>query len=95
MTYEESNALMQDPIFRGRIKVAALKFADSIMIEADTVPAHNTRTKWAQNTFQNPEMVANQLQPPVVIDNQVQTDGSGITDMALQVTVETVVNKTL
>ena len=93
MTYQESAALMNDFEFRGRIKVSALKFADSIMIEAGTVPAHNTREKWALNTMQNPEMVAAQLQPPVVMDAQVQTDGKEITDSALQVSVETVVNK--
>ena len=101
MTYEESSALMQNIPFRGRIKVAALKFADSIMIEAISVPAHNTRLRWAQATFNAPDQTASTLQPPVTIDPAVQavgldTDGDSlITDAALQVTVETVVNKTL
>ena len=93
MTYEESAALMNDFAFRGRIKVASLKYADSIMGEASTVPAHNTRERWALNTMQNPEIVAAQLQPPVVMDVAVQQDGSAITDAALQGSVETVVNK--
>jgi len=93
MTYEESAALMQDFAFRGRVKVAALRYADSIMIEASTVPAHNTREKWALGTMQNPEMVAAQLQPPVVMDAAVQADGAEIADAALQASVETVVNK--
>jgi hypothetical protein len=93
MTYEESAALMNDMTFRGRIKVSALKYADSISNEANTVPAHNTRLRWAVNTMQQPDMVAMQLQPPTVMDAAVQADGAEITDDALQGSVETVVNK--
>jgi hypothetical protein len=95
MTYEESAALMVDMEFRGRVKVSAIKYADSIMIEATNVPAHNTRLRWAQATFQNPELAAQQIQPPVVMDGQVQADGAAISDSALQISVETVVNKML
>lgn len=95
MTYDESKVLMDDMDFRGRIQVAALKYGDSIMIEANNVPAHNTRMRWAQQCFQQPQMTAANLQPAVVMDAQVQVDGKNITDAALQVSVETVVNKTL
>jgi hypothetical protein len=95
MTYEESAALMNDNAFRGRIKVAVLKYADSIMIEANTVPAHNTRLHWAQQAMQMPDAIAAQIQPPVVMDAQVQIDGAAISDAALQASVETVVNKML
>ena len=93
MTYEESNALMSDFVFRGRVKVAALKYAGSIMIEADNTPAHNTRLRWANNTYMNPDPVAGQLQPPTVMDPAVQTAGAEIADDALQAAVEGVVNK--
>lgn len=93
MTYEESAALMNDFQFRGRVKVAVLKYADSIMIEASNVPAHNTRERWALQSMNNPEMVAAQIQPPVVMDVQVQLDGPGITDAALQASVQAVVDK--
>jgi hypothetical protein len=93
MTYTESSALMQDIEFRGRVKVACLKFADSIMIEASNVPAHNSRYKWAQQTFQQPDLVAMQVQPPTVMDGAVQLAGAAITDAALQGAVETVVGK--
>lgn len=93
MTYTESAALMTDSAFRGRIKVASLKYADSILAEVETTPAHNTRLKWAQQTMQNPEMTASQIQPPTVMDAAVQTDGADITDTALQGSVEAVVNK--
>jgi hypothetical protein len=95
MTYKESAELMSDQSFQGRIKVAVLKYADSIMIEAGSVPAHNTREKWAVQTMQNPQMVAMQVQPPTVMDPAVQTAGATVTDEALQGAVEGVVNKLL
>jgi len=95
MTYQESAELMGNVEFRGRVMVAALKYADSIMIEATSTPAHNTRQKWAQNAMQNPQMVAGQIQPPVVMDPAVQTAGAAVTDIALQAAVEGVVNKLL
>jgi hypothetical protein len=95
MTYSESAALMGDATFRGRVKVAVLKFSSSIMAEASTVPAHNTREKWALNAMQNPDMTAMQIQPPTVMDPAVQQDGDAVTDAALQAAVEGVVNKLL
>jgi len=95
LTYDQSAALMNDLAFRGRIKVSCLRYADSIMIEATSTPAHNTRERWALNTMQNPDMVAQQIQPPTVMDAAVQEAGSAILDSALQASVETVVNKLL
>jgi hypothetical protein len=95
MTYDESAALMNDMAFRGRIKVSALKYADSILGEPTGTPAHNTRLRWASNCEQNPDMTATQLQPPVVMDGAVQAAGSTIDDTALQGSVEAVVNKLL
>jgi hypothetical protein len=95
MTYEESAALMTDMAFRGRVKVAVLKFADSIMIEASSVPAHNTRERWATTALQNPDAIAGQIQPPTIMDPAVQQDGADITDLALQAAVEGTVNKIL
>lgn len=93
MTYDESAALMIDQEFRGRIKVSVLKYADSILGEPTGTAAHNTRIKWAQNTFLQPDFVASQTQPPVVMDSAVQAAGSAISDDALQGSVEAVVNK--
>jgi hypothetical protein len=95
ITYDESAALMQDLAFRGRVKVSCLKFADYILNEAPTVPAHNARVRWANTTFQVPEQSAIQVQPPTVMDPAVQTAGAAITDAALQTAVENVVNKML
>jgi|SRR5215510_1439504 len=95
LTYEESAALMNDPTFRGRVKVACMKFADFILIEPSSEPAHNARVRWAQMTISNPEGVAAQVQPPTVMDAAVQQDGNAITDAALQGAVENTVNKML
>jgi hypothetical protein len=95
LTYEQLATLMNDLTFRGRIKVCVLKYADSILLELNTVPAHNTRERWAMTALQNPDMVATQIQPPVVMDPAVQESGSQITDTALQAAVEGVVNKLL
>jgi hypothetical protein len=95
MTYQESNELMMNGDFRGRVKVAALKYADSIMIEDPSIPAHNARYRWAQQCFLQPDQVAAQLTPPTVMDPAVQDAGADVTDQALQEAVETVVNKML
>jgi hypothetical protein len=91
--YTESAALMVDVAFRGRIKVAGLKYSTYILGEDPVTPAHNSRYKWAQNFALQPDMVASQIQPMVVMDAQVQTDGAAISDAALQTSVEFVVNK--
>jgi hypothetical protein len=95
LTYEQSADLMKDPAFIARVKVACLKFADYIMSEASSVPAHNTRFKWAQYTTSNPDSTAQQITPPTVMDAAVQEAGAAITDAALQTTVETIVTKLL
>ena len=93
MTYQESSDLMNDVSFRGRIKVAALDIATYYLGEDPSTYAHNSRYKWAQSVFLSPDSVAAQFQPAVVMDTQVQTDGTAITDSALKSAVEGVVNK--
>jgi hypothetical protein len=95
MTYEESAQLMTDGTFRGRCKVAVIKFADSIMNQTGTAAGDNARLRWAQQTFQQPDMTAQTVQPPTVMDAAVQSAGKNVTDEALQGAVESVVNKML
>jgi hypothetical protein len=95
MTYEESAALMTDLTFKGRVKVACLKYSNSIVDEPSNSPSHNTKYRWAMNCMQNPDQVAMQVQPPTVMDAAVQEFGAEITDTALQGSVETVVGKML
>lgn len=95
LTYTDSAALMSDMAFRGRVKVACMKFADSVMNEASNVPSHNARLRWAQSCYQQPDMIAGQVQPPTVMDPAVQAAGSTIDDAALQAAVEGVINDLL
>lgn len=95
MTYTESAALMTNLDFRGRIKVAVLKFATYITEEPPSVPGHNTRVKWAFNALIAPDAVAQQVQSPVVWDAAVQEAGADIPDDALQTAVENTLNKLL
>lgn len=95
MSYTDSAALMTNPVFRGRVKVACLTFASAINIEGPDVPAHNARLRWASQTIGNPDLVAGQIQPPTVMDPAVQAAGGDVTDAALQGAVETVVNTIL
>jgi hypothetical protein len=96
MTYEETDALSKDAVFRGRVSVACVHFANYIMDESPGTPAHNTRFKWAQNTLPNPEVAVNQCIATVVNDQAVQAAGGpAITDEALQTAVETSINKLL
>jgi len=95
MTYEETAALMKDPVFRDRVGIACVNYARYITDEAASTPAHNTRYRWATQTMQSPEVAVNQVIPTVVTDNAVQDAGAAITDEALQSAVETAVNKLL
>ncbi|HEX4594007.1 MAG TPA: hypothetical protein VH157_07015 [Bryobacteraceae bacterium] len=93
LTYEESAALMTDGAFRGRIKVACLKFADSILIQSAPVANRTAQVRWATQMFQQPDTIAAQVQPPTVMDGAVQIAGAAITDAALQGSVEATVQK--
>lgn len=95
LTYTQSADLMNDLAFRGRVKVACLKYADFITLEAASVPAHSTRIKWAQQTMLMPDGAAGTVTPTVVMDPAVQTNGAAITDSALQSAVENSINKML
>jgi len=95
LDYAASDLLMKDTAFQGRIKCACLVYANYILGEATTVPAHNTRTKWAQNTMSAPDVSAAYITPTVVMDPAVQSAGGEIDDAGLQSAVENSVNKLL
>ena len=75
--------------------MAVLTYAKYIINEAPGVPAHQTRTRWAQSVYANPDLVAGQVQPPTVMQDLVQEQGAEITDPDLQTAVETAVNTIL
>lgn len=99
LSYDQSAALMGDTAFRGRVKVSCMKYADYILLEAASTPAHNTRYKWAQATMINPDGSAATVTPTVVMDPAVQAssagDGTDINDADLQSATENAINKML
>jgi len=95
LSYQESGDLMTDIPFRQRVKVACLHFAEYILDESAATAAHNTRFRWAQGAMADPDGTASRVQSAVVMDPQVQTDGSAITDQNLQASVETAIQKML
>lgn len=95
LSYEDTSTLMNDVTFRGRVKVACLKYADYIWAEAASTPGHSSRIKWAQQTFNMPDGSAAQITPAVVMDPAVQDQGSAINDAGLQSATENAINKIL
>lgn len=95
LTYEQSSELMNDMVFRGRVKVGCITYARYITDEPANTPAHSTRIRWAQQTMSMPDASAGQVTPTVVMDSAVQDVGAAITDEALQSAVENSVNKML
>lgn len=91
--YITSANLMSDVTFNGRTKIACLHFASYISGEDASVPAHNTRMNWAQNTFKDPVRSVSEVMPILIMDDKVQEAGGEITDPDLQSAVETSVNK--
>ena len=92
LTHDQSAQLMNDATFRGRVKVSCLGYAQYISLEATNTPAHNSRFKWAQTVFANPDLVAGQITPPTVLNPNVQQAGSVITDADLDAAVQAVVD---
>ena len=95
MNYEESSALMKDPVFQSRVKVACINFANYIYLEPASTPGHSSRMRWAGQTMVSPDGAAGTVTPTVVMDPGVQEAGAAVTDEALQLAVESSVNKLL
>lgn len=93
LNYDDANTLMNDNQFKGRVKVACLHFAQYIIGEDPATAAHNTRRKWAEQTYLTPQNSAETVTPGVVQESHVQADGKNVSDVDLQTDVETVVNK--
>ena len=97
MDYAESAKLMNDQNFRGKVKVAILKYAESLLSAPAAIPkiGGNAILRWASESFSNPDMAASKVVPAIVMDAAAQNQGESIPDEALQGAVEAVVNKTL
>ena len=65
------------------------------MIESLPVADRTAQVRWATMTLQQPDVAAQQVTPPVVMDANVQSAGADITDPLLQAAVEATVRKML
>ena len=95
MTYEQLAALTSDPVFRGKVKVAMLKYCDTMIIEPDNTTGHVSRDRWAKQAKQQPDMYAGQLQAGVCLDPAIQAAGGEATDIEIQGATEAEINKTV
>ena len=93
MTFEESNAMMQDQAFIGKVKVSVINYSTYIINEAPSTPGHAPRYRWAQAAMRDPDMNARSLVPSVVMDGEIQTAGAAAADNVIQSAVERVVNR--
>ena|SRR5258708_268086 len=93
LDYAGSAALMKTATFVDRVKVACIKFANSILNESYATPGHTARERWALQTRANADGAAQTVAVPTVMDPQVQIDGATITDANLQAAVEVAVEK--
>lgn len=89
MTLEESAELINDATFRGRVKVAALLYAQYMSLHPGN---SSSLTNWIFQTLRAPDQVAQTLTPSVVINPAVQDAGANVTDQDLQSAVQTVAN---
>jgi len=85
MTFEESATLINDPTFRGRVKVAALVYAQYLSLQPNN---SSRRSDWIFNTLRAPDIATQTLTPSVVINPNVQQEGASVTDPNLQAAVQ-------
>lgn len=92
MTYVESAALMKDQTFMGRVKVAALNYAQSLSLQPSL---SNSQSKWINQAMTQSDFMAQMLTPPVVMNPNVQQGGAAVSDADLQAAVQAVANQTM
>lgn len=92
MTLAEQASLMSDSAFRDRCKAAMLFYANYISTGGtNALAANNMRRQWARTAQTNPDVQVGLLQPNVVQDAKVQSDGANISDSDLQNSVNATV----
>ena len=89
MTLEEQASLMNDQTFRGRVKVAALLYAQYLTLHPGN---SNSMSNWVFATLKSPDSAAAMLVPSVVINPNVQAAGALTSDDELKAAVQTAAN---
>jgi len=90
MTLDQSNTLSNDMGFRGKVKMAIVSYAQSLSIQANLSGA---QTRWIQTAMMQPDQMAQQIHPNVVLDPAIQTSGAAATDAEIQGAVQAVANR--
>lgn len=93
-TYVELLELAQNESLRQRIMVACFVAAGTIREEADTVPYHEERRRWARSVFEMPTSDLSRMQWVVLVANKAytKTQIENATDEAIQTAVDNAVN---
>lgn len=99
LTYDQRNTLMGNASFIGRVKVAALVYAQNLLTQTNPL-ATGAETRWAGQVMQQPVIWGNQLANPTVMDPNIlaagidpNTGDSLADDNTLQGAVEAVANR--
>jgi hypothetical protein len=82
MTYIAQYAVAIDPAFIQRITIAALAFAETVMVEPDVTPGHTLRVQLALSMLRSPEVFGPLVAKAAVTDPLItlaSTDGDLLT----------------
>ena len=87
LSLADSAILMMDSTFRGRVKVAALKYAQYLQLQPSL---SNSKSNWIRSTISSPDQTAATLTPAVVMNPNVQGPGADVDDANLSAAVQAV-----
>lgn len=79
--------LINDSTFRGRVKVAALQYAQYLQMQPNLSAS---KANWIQRVMMQPDMVAQTLTPGVVISPNVSSIGAAVSDPDLLAATQSV-----
>jgi len=93
-TYAELRAASEDPALLVKVQVACIVAANTVAMEADTVPLHAQRLQWASLAFADPVNTARRMINSVLAKNAAAPLGAitGANDAAVQTAVDASVN---
>lgn len=92
LTQDESATLMNDFTFRGRVKVCIITYAQYLR-EQTASPLRGSQATWCAQAQGQPDAMAAQLTPLVVLNPNVQAAGGAVTDIDLQAATQAVVDE--
>lgn len=95
-TYAELSdvAKTSDGVLRSRVQFACIVAAHAVAAEADAVPNHANRLKWAKRVMEDPEVEAARMLWFALAENKSATLAqiNGVTDAQIQTVVNGAVN---